>query len=101
VAYGVYRGAHIKKISAAWHATAAPAGSGDAERQEDEAPAGSHIIKAHFGDELLFVCYEFYDRFKSKPKDWKELFEFLKFVKVKNIYKEMAYNAAKRGHGGG
>jgi hypothetical protein len=49
---------------------------------------------------LLFACYEFYDRFKHKPASWKELFEFLKFIKVKNVYKEMALEAAKAGQDG-
>jgi hypothetical protein len=41
------------------------------------------------------VCYEFYDKFKRKPEIWEEVFEFLGFMKVKNIYREMAVNAAK------
>jgi hypothetical protein len=101
VAYGVYRGAHIKKISDSWEKSVAAAGIGDAERQEDpynagDKPAeGGYIVKVYFGNELLYACYGFYDRFKNKPKDWPELFDFLRFMKVDRIYKELAMNMAK------
>jgi len=32
-----------------------------------------------------------------KPDNWHEIFEFLKYAKVKGILKEMALNAAKTG----
>jgi len=35
-----------------------------------------------------------------KPKDYDELFEFIKYSKVKNILKEMALATAKAGMNG-
>jgi hypothetical protein len=57
-------------------------------------------VKTCFGDELLYACYEFYDRFKNKPHSWLEVFDFLRFMKVKNIFREMAVEAAKAVHDG-
>jgi hypothetical protein len=48
----------------------------------------------------LYACYEFYDRFKNKPRDWPELFDFLRFMKVQGTLKEIAVNAAKAGENG-
>jgi hypothetical protein len=77
---------------------AAGTGREDTGRPQDEESGKSddHIVKTYFGDPLLFACYEFYDRFKHKPNDWKEMFEFLRYIKVKGVYREMAFNAAKR-----
>jgi hypothetical protein len=101
MAYPIYGSVHIKKVSAAWEESAAGAGSGDTERQEDQAQEGhgitSHIVKQYFGDELLFTCYEFVKEMGVKPKSFLEVFEFLKFSKVKSTLKEIALNMAKRG----
>jgi hypothetical protein len=45
----------------------------------------------------LYACYEFYDRFKAKPKDWTELFDFFRFMKVKSIFRDIAMQEAKAG----
>jgi hypothetical protein len=94
-------GAHIfKKISAAYEKSVAAAGSGEYARRKERGDDGNYVIKEYFGDALLYACYGFYDRFKTKPKDWKELFEFLKFIKVKTVYREMAVEAAKANQNG-
>jgi hypothetical protein len=61
---------------------------------------GGWIITEHFGDGLLYACYEFYDRFKRKPDNWIEVFEFLRFMKVKGIFRDMALEEAKEGRNG-
>jgi hypothetical protein len=43
----------------------------------------------------LYACYEFYDRFKNTPKDWLELFDFFRFVRVKGIFRDIAMQEAK------
>jgi hypothetical protein len=43
----------------------------------------------------LYACYEFYDRFKHKPKDWLELFDFFRFTKVKSVFRDIALQEAK------
>ena len=99
----------IKKISAAWHRSVASTGSGeeDQERQEGEATEaeggeGNFVIKAHFGEPLLFICYEFLHEMHRNPKNYDEVFEFTRYSKVKNMLKEMAFAAAtaKSGAGG-
>jgi len=50
---------------------------------------------------LLFACYEFIHEMHMKPKNYLELFEFLKYNKTKNILKEMAIAAIKAGSGNG
>ena len=55
----------------------------------------NQLLNFIYSDELLYACYEFYDRFKQKPKTWLELFEFARFIKVKNVYRELAANIAK------
>jgi UDP-N-acetylglucosamine transferase subunit ALG13 len=57
-------------------------------------------VQSYFGSELLYLLYEFYDRFKQKPKNWLEVFEFLKFAKVKSIDRDIAMSMAKAGQGG-
>jgi hypothetical protein len=57
----------------------------------------SAIVDAHFGEPLLFICYEYMHEMGQKPKNFDELFEFLKYTKVKNIIKEMAMAQAKMG----
>jgi hypothetical protein len=102
VAYGVYRSVHIKKISAAYEKFVATAGSGEAGRQEEKSAdsGGGYIVKTCFGDELLYACYEFYDRFKNKPGNWMEVFDFLRFIKVQGILKEIAMSTARTGEKG-
>jgi hypothetical protein len=48
----------------------------------------------------LYACYEFYDRFKNKPKSWIELFDFLRFIKVQGILRDIAMSAARAGENG-
>jgi hypothetical protein len=43
----------------------------------------------------MYVCYEFYDRFKHKPDNWMEVFDFLRFMKVKGIFRDIALQKAK------
>jgi hypothetical protein len=108
VACGIYRGAHRKKISGSAEKSAAAVGTGEDGRQEDpyntgeksESGGSGYIIKAYFGDALLYVCYEFYDRFKNKPKDWMEVFDFLRFMKVQGILKEIAMDIVRAGENG-
>jgi hypothetical protein len=108
MADGIHRSVHIKKISAAWEKSVAAAGGKEIERQADpfntEEQAvdngGSYIVKACFGDELLYTCYEFYDHFKNKPKNWIEVFDFLRFMKVQGILKEIAMSMARTGENG-
>jgi hypothetical protein len=105
MAYGIHWGAHIKKISGSWEKSVAAAGTGKDGQLKDTANAedgagdsgGGYIIKEHFGDGLLYACYEFYDRFKHKPKDWLELFDFFRFMKVKSIMRDIAVQEAKAG----
>jgi hypothetical protein len=49
----------------------------------------------------LFACYEFYEHYGNKPKDWRELFEFLRQAKAKGILKETALEKAKAGMSNG
>lgn len=53
------------------------------------------VIKSHFGDELLFFCYEFMSELGSRPKSFTELFEFLRYNTTKGIMKSMAIDAIK------
>jgi hypothetical protein len=96
----VYWGAFSKKISTACEKSVAAAGSGEVGRQEEQSVQDSSIVKSYFGNELLYVCYEFYDRFKNKPSNWPEVFDFLRFIKVKNVCREIAAEAAKAGQNG-
>jgi hypothetical protein len=61
---------------------------------------GGYIVKTHFGDELLYAGYEFFDRFKNKPNNWMEVFDFLRFMKVQEILKEIAMSTARTGENG-
>jgi hypothetical protein len=54
----------------------------------------------YFGDPLLYACYEFLHETGVKPKNFLELFEFIKYSKVKNVLKETALAAAKAGMDG-
>jgi len=98
---GICSGGNRKKISCAADESAAAVGTDNKWRQKDagtDNAINDAIIKANFGDELLFACYAFYDKFKNKPKDWLELFEYVKYLNVQNIYKEMAMrNASTEG----
>jgi hypothetical protein len=68
-----------------------------AEEVETGNKRDSAIVDAHFGEPLLFICYEYMHEMGQKPKNFDELFEFLKYTKVKNIIKEMAMAQAKMG----
>jgi hypothetical protein len=95
-------------MSAAWEQSVAAAGSGEIERQADPFNTGGkgadngggYVVKTYFGDELLYACYEFYDRFKNKPANWLEVFDFLRFMKVQGILKEIAMSMAGTGENG-
>jgi hypothetical protein len=58
------------------------------------------MVKTYFGDELLYACYGFYDRFKNKPGSWIEVFDFLRFMKVQGILKDIAMSMARAGENG-
>lgn len=45
----------------------------------------------------MFACYEFLHEMGVKPKDYLELFEFIKYTRVKNVLKDMIIAAAKTG----
>jgi hypothetical protein len=95
-----------KELTDAWEASAAIVGDGketgpsaDPFNTEKKEGGGENnfLVKTCFGDELLYTCYEFYDRFKNKPNDWSELFDFLRFMRVKGTQRELALEMAKAG----
>jgi hypothetical protein len=45
------------------------------------------------------MAHEFQAQRHMKPDNFLELFEFLRYAKVKNIFREMAMAAAKAGMG--
>jgi hypothetical protein len=53
----------------------------------------------YFGDSLLFICYEFLHEMHVRPKDFDELFEFLRYGRAKNVLTDMAIAAAKVSNG--
>jgi hypothetical protein len=95
---------HIsKEVADACERSVAAAGSETFERQTEEKAAdngGGYIVKTYFGDVLLYACYEFYYHFKHKPDNWTEVFDFLRFMKVQEILKEIAVGMAKTGENG-
>jgi hypothetical protein len=106
MAYGIHGSAHRKKISGAWKKSEAAIQRTEEEiaqrndpfnNAEKEGEDGNYLITRYFGDALLYACYEFYDRFKHKPANWLELFDFLRFVKVKSIQRELALATARTG----
>jgi hypothetical protein len=70
------------------------------ETQEGDNRGDGFILERHFGDPLLFACYEFLHEMGTKPRNFLELFEFIKYSKVKNAVKEMAMASAKAGMDG-
>jgi hypothetical protein len=108
MALGIHWSIHIKKISAAWEKSVATAGGEEGVKrhtdpfnaEETENSAGNDVVKTHFGDELLYACYQFYDRFKHKPASWLEVFDFLRFMKVQGILRDIAMSNARTGEDG-
>lgn len=47
-----------------------------------------------FGDELLYLCYEYMDTFKREPADYNMLAEFVKYKMTKGTFEEMRINMA-------
>lgn len=61
---------------------------------EEEGASGvdiASIVKAHFGDSLLFFCYEFMTECPGagRPRSFLELFEFMRFMKTKSVVKSV------------
>jgi hypothetical protein len=85
-------------MSAAWdQSVSATTGSDDGKAEGEHGGENNEIIKKYFGDELLFMAHEFQAQRHMKPYSFLELFEFLKYTKVKGIFKETAIAAAKVG----
>ena len=98
MAYGVYWSVHIKKISDAWQKSAASTGIGQEDGRQEEETGGksdNYIIKEYFGNELLYIYYEFAHEMHRSPKDWRDFFDFLKYSKAKGVLKETALATAK------
>ena len=97
----MYRGKTAKKISDAAQRSAASVSVEETERQEDpfnigDANTGDDaLIRANFGEPLLFVLYKFYDKFKHKPENWDEVFDFTRMCKVENLQREIALSMSK------
>jgi hypothetical protein len=93
----------VEEITDAWKKSVVATSEEKAEGSTDPFDTGTAdgegklIVKRCFGDELLYTCYEFYDRFKRKPDSWLEIFDFLRFMKVKNIFRDIAMESAKAG----
>jgi hypothetical protein len=93
----------IGEVEEAWKKSTSAAAGRETSPREDPFDTGdkaedlnsSFIVKEHFGDELLYACYEFYDRFKNKPENWHELFDFLRLMKVKSIFRDIAMSEAR------
>jgi hypothetical protein len=94
-----------EEMQDAWEQSVAACGTGITGQQPDPfntgetggGSGGDYLVRTYFGDGLLYACYEFYDRFKHKPDDWAELFDFMRFMKVKNTQRELALATAKEG----
>lgn len=98
----VCRSAPVKKISDSWRKSATAGVGQEDKKQTDPFNTGEkvtdssgYLVKTYFGDELLYACYEFYDRFKNKPRNWLEVFDFLRFMKVKGIFRDIALQGAR------
>jgi hypothetical protein len=94
------QGGAAKKISGACRRASAGAGAGDIWREDGTGGTGGTdgtktVVNKYFGDETLFSCYEFLHEMHVKPRSWEELFEFLKYIKVLNMFKKMAMAEAK------
>jgi len=50
---------------------------------------------------LLYICYEFSHVLHRNPKDWRDIFDFLRYNETKSVLKEMAIEAAKASSGAG
>jgi len=48
---------------------------------------------------LLYVCYDYFHELHRSPKDWQDVFDFLKYSKTKGSLKEAAFEAAKAASG--
>jgi hypothetical protein len=77
----------LRRATEAWKRSEA---SVPASPAEDSGGADSALVKAHFGDSLLFSAYEFMAQLHSRPRSWDELFEFLRYCKTKNALRDMA-----------
>jgi hypothetical protein len=84
-----------EEITDAWERSAAD--SEEAAEETERGDDGGAMVRTYFGDEMLYVCYEFYEMFKHKPYTWSELFDFLRFIKVKSIQKKIALQTAGEG----
>jgi hypothetical protein len=106
MAYRVYRGNPAKKISGAAEKCAAARGTGtegqqEAEEEEVTGTKDSEIVKKHFGNELLFMLYEFGHEMHYEPDSWEKVFEFSKYTKVKNMFMRLARARVKEAQDGG
>jgi len=97
VALRVRRGSNRKKISSAYEQSVAAAEGTEEEKEQKGSDTSGDIIKKLFGDELLFICYEYMREMHGEPRNWYEFFDFLKYMKVKGTLKEIAMAAAKAG----
>jgi hypothetical protein len=65
-----------------------------------EATESAEIVKKHFGSELLFALYEFSHEMHYEPDSWEKVFDFVSYMKVRNVFTELARARAKAGQGG-
>jgi hypothetical protein len=102
LAYRIHRGVPAKKISGAFAKCAAASGTGtegqreaEEETETAENAGSSEIVKKHFGNELLFMLYEFGHEMHYEPDSWEKVFEFSRYSKVRNIFTKLAQVKAK------
>lgn len=54
------------------------------------------IVKSDkFPNDLLLSCYNFYQVYKNKPKNYMELFEFCKVKEIEGLMQEYVKRLAK------
>lgn len=85
-----------KKISAAWADCVRTAGSAEEGEREKGADIGqSSIVRAYFGNDLLFLWYEYVKEMGVEPTSYKKLFRFPFYMKTKGVIKRVEAEYAK------
>jgi hypothetical protein len=83
----------MKDVAEAWKESTSSVQQDDGDKGGIE----NHIVKACFGDSMLFMCYRFLHEMHTRPKSFLELFEFIKYCKTDGKLKEAAMSMAKTG----